>query len=232
MHETNSMQHSPSWKANRSLANQDVPRNLWNPNADRRFHKSPPLVPILGEINPIHTLLSCFLEDQFLYCAYKKGIIGKSYLSFCSSLNLSAACFFYPRWAIFVEIWFFDVCYKRYGRIQFYVSSMQCSLIAKLVDLQSFLKNALSANVMTEHNISNCKVKSCQKYKSSSPHLLLTTCWYPLGAQFITSLRSNLRTSVTTYDTQCSRTHTQNTASSLSDVHFLTGLYRLLFVHI
>jgi hypothetical protein len=30
-HETNSMEHSPSWDANASLANQEIPHILWNP---------------------------------------------------------------------------------------------------------------------------------------------------------------------------------------------------------
>jgi len=59
---TYSMQQSPSWEANRFSASQEIPCILWNPKVHYHSHKCPSPVPILSQLNTVHTPTSYFLK--------------------------------------------------------------------------------------------------------------------------------------------------------------------------
>jgi hypothetical protein len=68
------MEQSPAWEGNRSSANQEIPRNLWNPKVHYRIQNSPPPIPESDRSSPCPNPTSrrsiLILSSHFRFCEW------------------------------------------------------------------------------------------------------------------------------------------------------------------
>jgi hypothetical protein len=67
---TNSTEQNAPWEANRSSASQEIAHILQNLKVHYHFYNSPPLFPIMSQINPIHASYPISWKLIFLFPSY------------------------------------------------------------------------------------------------------------------------------------------------------------------
>ena len=106
------MEQGPVWDDNRFSVSQEIPRILLNPRVHCRFHKCPPTVPILSQINPVHVPKFNILKIEINFNFLSKSGYSKRFLSLRSphqvpvyTSPLPNICYMTPLHIIF----FFDL---------------------------------------------------------------------------------------------------------------------------
>jgi hypothetical protein len=127
------MELSPSRKVSSHSATTKIFQYFMNPNVHGRVHKSPPVVPILSQVNQVHTTQSYLSMTHFNIMLTHMPVSSYWSLSFCLShqnrfelssgntfdfLNCVYCCITILKFTLFVLIIFTERKQKRFNNLR------------------------------------------------------------------------------------------------------------------
>ena len=148
------MEHSPSWEANSSSVNKQIPYILWNPKVHYHVHSWPPVL-ILSQINSIHKLLNKFCKINFNIIhpstpSHPSGLFPYGFYTKTPYTPLlsptRAACPFRPILIYLITQILFDEAYRSWSSSLWSLlhSPVTSSLLGPNILLKTLFSNTLS----------------------------------------------------------------------------------------
>jgi len=173
------MEQSFSWEANRFWASQKIPRILWNPKVHYRIHKCTPPVPILHQLDPVHTphstssifilILSAHLRLGLPGGLFPSGFPTKTlYTPLLSPIRTTC-----PAHLILLDLITRIILGEEYRSLSFSLCSLLHSPVSLSLLGPNILLNTLFSNTLSLHSSLNVKDQVSHPYKTTGKIIVL-----------------------------------------------------------
>ena len=171
------MEQNPYWEANLFSTSKDILRVLWKPKVHYRIHKCQPLVSILNQFNPVHTLTSWMFV--LILSSHLCLVLPSSYFHqvfqpknlYTPLLSTIHATF--PLNIILIDFISRKLLGEKYRSLNSSWCSFLYSLFTSSLLGQNILVNALFSNTLNLNSYFNVSNQVSHTYKTTGTFIVL-----------------------------------------------------------